>query len=130
MEKYIFNSELFAIVIRNSFDKEGITFFTEESLSQQLAYMSHPKGKLIQPHIHKPIERTVSYTQEVLIIKDGILKVDFFSEEQTYLESILLNKGDIILLIKGGHGFSVIEDVKMIEVKQGPYAGDKDKIRF
>jgi hypothetical protein len=122
MEKYIFNSELFAIVIRNSFDKEGITFFTEESLSQQLAYMSHPKGKLIQPHIHKPIERTVSYTQEVLIIKDGILKVDFFSEEQTYLESILLNKG--------GHGFSVIEDVKMIEVKQGPYAGDKDKIRF
>ena len=130
MEKYIFNNELFAIVIRNSFDKEGITFFTEESLSQQLAYMSHPKGKLIQPHIHKPIERTVSYTQEVLIIKDGILKVDFFSEEQTFLESTLLNKGDIILLIKGGHGFSVIEDVKMIEVKQGPYAGDRDKIRF
>ena len=73
MEKYIFNNELFAIVIRESFDKEGITFFTEESLSQQLAYMSHPKGKLIQPHIHKPIERTVSYTQEFLIIKDGIL---------------------------------------------------------
>lgn len=130
MEKYVFNGELFAIVIRNSYDKEGITFFTDETLSQQLAYMNHPKGKLIQPHIHKPIERTVAYTQEVLIIKDGILKVDFYSEEQTFLESTLLNKGDTILLIKGGHGFSVIEDVKMIEVKQGPYAGDKDKIRF
>jgi hypothetical protein len=130
MEKYEFNGELFAIVIRNTYDKEGITFFTDETLSQQLAYMNHPKGKLIQPHIHKPIERTVAYTQEVLIIKDGILKVDFYSEEQTFLESTLLNKGDTILLIKGGHGFSVIEDVKMIEVKQGPYAGDKDKIRF
>ena len=130
MEKYVFNGELFALVIRNSYDKEGITFFTDETLSQQLAYMNHPKGKLIQPHIHKPIERTVAYTQEVLIIKDGILKVDFYSEEQTFLESTLLNKGDTILLIKGGHGFSVIEDVKMIEVKQGPYAGDKDKIRF
>ena len=130
MEKYVFNDELFAIVIRNNYDKEGITFFTDQTLSQQLAYMNHPKGKLIQPHIHKPIERTVAYTQEVLIIKDGILKVDFYSEEQTFLESTLLNKGDTILLIKGGHGFSVIEDVKMIEVKQGPYAGDKDKIRF
>lgn len=130
MEEYIFDGELFAIVIRNTFDKKGITFFTEENLSQQLAYMSHPKGKTIQPHIHKPIERTVAYTQEVLIIKDGILKVDFYSEQQEYLESISLKKGDIILLIKGGHGFSVTEDVKMIEVKQGPYAGDKDKIRF
>ena len=130
MENYIFNDELFAIVIRNNFDKEGITFFTEETLSQQLAYMNHPKGKVIQPHIHKPIERTVAYTQEVLIIKDGILKVNFYSEDQTYLESILLKKGDTILLIKGGHGFSVIEDVKMIEVKQGPYAGDNDKIKF
>jgi mannose-6-phosphate isomerase-like protein (cupin superfamily) len=130
MEEYIFDGELFAIVIRNTFDKKGITFFTEENLSQQLAYMSHPKGKTIQPHIHKPIERTVAYTQEVLIIKDGILKVDFYSEQQAYLESISLKKGDIILLIKGGHGFSVTEDVKMIEVKQGPYAGDKDKIRF
>jgi mannose-6-phosphate isomerase-like protein (cupin superfamily) len=130
MEKYVFNNELFAIVIRNNYDKEGITFFTDQTLSQQLAYMNHPKGKLIQPHIHKPIERTVTYTQEVLIIKDGTLKVDFYSEEQIFLESTLLNKGDTILLIKGGHGFSVIEDVKMIEVKQGPYAGDKDKIRF
>ena len=130
MEEYIFDGELFAIIIRNSYDKEGITFFTDETLSQQLAYMNHPKGKLIQPHIHKPIERTVAYTQEVLIIKDGILKVNFYSEQQTYLESILLKKGDIILLIKGGHGFSVTEDVKMIEVKQAPYAGDKDKIRF
>lgn len=130
MEEYIFDGELFAIVVRNTFDKEGITFFTDENLSQQLAYMSHPRGKTIQPHLHRPIERTVAYTQEVLIIKDGILKVNFYSEQQTYLESILLKKGDIILLIKGGHGFSVIEDVKMIEVKQGPYAGDKDKIRF
>tara|TARA_X000001036_G_C20589770_1_gene770265 strand:- start:276 stop:668 length:393 start_codon:yes stop_codon:yes gene_type:complete len=130
MEEYIFNGELFAIVLRNTFDKKGVTFFTKDNLSQQLAYMNHPKGKSIQPHIHKPIERKVTYTQEVLVIKDGILKVDFYSEEKKFIESTILKKGDTILLIKGGHGFSVIEDVKMIEVKQGPYAGDEDKIRF
>jgi hypothetical protein len=130
MEKYIFNGELFAIVLRNDFDEKGINFLTDETLFQQLAYMNHPKGTLIQPHIHLPIERTITYTQEVLIIKEGILKVDFYSEEQIYLESISLKKWDTILLIKGGHGFSVIEDVKMIEVKQGPFAGNKDKIRF
>jgi mannose-6-phosphate isomerase-like protein (cupin superfamily) len=92
--------------------------------------MSHPKGKTIDPHIHKNIERQVFYTQEVLIIKEGKLKVDFFDDKKKYLDSRILSKGDLILLIKGGHGFEVLEDIKMIEVKQGPYLGENDKIRF
>jgi hypothetical protein len=56
--------------------------------------------------------------------------VDFFDEQQNYLESRELRRGDVILLIKGGHGFEVLEELEMIEVKQGPYAGDQDKTRF
>ena len=123
-------NELYAIILRNDYHKDGISFFTDDYLSQQLAYMSHPKGKVIEPHIHKNIERQVFYTQEVLLIKEGKLKVDFFDENKKYLESRILNGGDVILLIKGGHGFEVIENLKMIEVKQGPYLGDNDKIRF
>jgi|TARA_E500000331_G_scaffold340310_1_gene371475 mannose-6-phosphate isomerase-like protein (cupin superfamily) len=122
--------ELYAIILRDDYHKDGISFFTDDYLSQQLAYMSHPKGKIIDPHIHKNIERQVFYTQEVLLIKEGKLKVNFFDDNKEYLESRILNRGDVILLIKGGHGFEVIESLKMIEIKQGPYLGDSDKIRF
>lgn len=121
---------LLAIIIGNNFDEKGIHFFTEPSLSQQLAYMHHPKGKIIQPHVHNVVTREVYYTQEVLFIKKGKLRVDFYNTRKEYLESYLLESGDVILLIKGGHGFEVVEDVQMIEVKQGPYVGDNDKTRF
>ena len=97
---------------------------------QQLGVMCHPAGKLIGAHVHRPVARTVAYTQETLFIRRGRLRVDFFDEDQTYLESRELKGGDVILLIKGGHGFLVLEDLEMIEVKQGPYAGDEDKTRF
>ena len=92
--------------------------------------MSHPKGKLIQPHVHNSVPREVHYTQEVLFIRKGKLRVDFYSEEQEYLESRILGTGDVILLIEGGHGFEVLEALEMFEVKQGPYMGEMDKTRF
>lgn len=121
---------LLALIISKDFNNPGIHFFTPDNLSQQLAYMHYPKGKIIQPHIHNPVPREVIYTQEVLIIKRGLLRVDFYSEDERYLESYVLNAGDIILLATGGHGFEVLEELEMIEVKQGPYTGDSDKTRF
>ena len=129
-EEIIHNKELLAIIVSSTFNKEGIHFFTPGDFSQQLAYMKHPTGKIIDPHVHNPVKREVHYTQEVLFIRQGKLRVDFYEEKQTYIESRVLESGDVILLIKGGHGFKVLEDVEMFEVKQGPYAGDKDKTRF
>lgn len=123
------NREL-AIVIRNDYHEEGIHFLTEGDYSQQLAYMHHPKGKIIDAHVHNHEERSIVLTQEVLVIKKGILRVDFYKENYSYLESILLYAGDIILLASGGHGFEVIEEVEMVEIKQGPYLGERDKTRF
>lgn len=122
--------ELLGIIISADFRESGIHFFTPNSLSQQLAYMKHPKGKMIQPHVHNPVPREVCYTQEVLLIRQGKLRVDFYTEEQEYLESYVLGAGDVVLLVKGGHGFQVLEEVEMIEVKQGPYVGEQDKTRF
>jgi mannose-6-phosphate isomerase-like protein (cupin superfamily) len=122
--------EMIALIVRNEFSQPGIRFFTSADLSQQLAYMHHPAGKIIDAHFHNPVRRTVSYSQETLFIKRGRLRVDFFDERQEFLESRELKAGDVILLIKGGHGFEVLEELEMIEVKQGPYAGDKDKTRF
>ena len=124
------NGQMLAMIIKDSYSKPGISFFTPDDLSQQLAYMKHPSGTKIEPHVHNPVRREVHYTQEVLIITRGILRVDFYDDNKTYLKSHILEKGDVILLIEGGHGFEVIEEVEMVEVKQGPYAGDDDKTRF
>ncbi len=123
-------NDLYAIIIRNNYSKPGINFFTPDDYSQQLGYMMHPKGHVIEPHIHNEVNRKVYLTQEVLIIRRGKLRVDFYDDNHNYIFSEILCSGDIILLSKGGHGFAVLEDIEMIEVKQGPYSGDKDKTKF
>jgi len=130
IQQVIHNGQLLAVVVSAEFRKPGIHFFTPNTLSQQLAYMRHPTGKVIPPHVHNAVPRQVDYTQEVLLIKRGRLRVNFYTDNQEYLESCILHDGDVILLIRGGHGFEVLEEVEMIEVKQGPYMGDQDKTRF
>ena len=103
---------------------------TADSFSQQLAYMKYNQGKIIPPHVHHEIKRDVFVTQEVLFIKKGKLRVDFYTLERDYIESYFLEPGDVILLASGGHGFEVIEDLEMFEVKQGPYKSDMGKTSF
>jgi mannose-6-phosphate isomerase-like protein (cupin superfamily) len=119
-----------AIILRREYLAEGIEFLTPESFTQQLGYMNRPRGYVIKPHLHRPVTREVAYTSEVLYIKSGKVRVDFYGQDQSYRESRLLNDGDVVLLMIGGHGFEMIEKSEIIEVKQGPYAGERDKIRF
>jgi hypothetical protein len=119
-----------ALILRHSFFLKGIEFFTPSDFSQQLGYMNRPQGYVIAPHVHNPVPREVQFTKEVLFIKTGKVRVDFYDDDQNYLESQILNKGDVILLAFGGHGFEMLEPTEMIEVKQGPYAGGADKTRF
>jgi hypothetical protein len=119
-----------AIIVSCKFNEEGIHFFTPDDFSQQLGFMKHPTGKVIEPHVHNAVAREVHYTNEVLFIRKGKLRVDFYDEQQRYLKSRVLEAGDVILLISCGHGFEVVEDVEMFEVKQGPFAGDRDKTKF
>lgn len=130
IEQLEHDGHLLAIIVRGDFREPGVHFFTPDDLSQQLAFMRHPTGKTIAPHVHNPVLREVQYTQEVLFIRRGRLRVDFYTAQREYLESRILAAGDTILLATGGHGFHVLEEIEMIEVKQGPYAGDGDKTRF
>lgn len=123
-------SKLLAMIIRNNYTCEGVDFITPNEYSQQVAYMHHPTGKVIDAHVHNLVHRNVVMTQEVLFIKKGRLRVDFYDDYEDYLESVILEAGDVILLVSGGHGFTVLEEVEMIEVKQGPYSGEADKKRF
>jgi mannose-6-phosphate isomerase-like protein (cupin superfamily) len=122
--------EELALILRRSFKREGIEFLTANDYSQQLGYMNRPAGYAIPPHVHNPVAREVRFTKEVLFVKSGRVRVDFYSEQQVYIESTILEAGDVILLAFGGHGFEMLEPTEMIEVKQGPYVGEQDKTRF
>src|SRR3989339_1008949 len=126
-EIYKHKNEVIAIVIRSNFKGKDMRFFTEDSSSQQLAFISHKKGKIIEPHRHNKIKREIYYTQEVDILKKGKIKVYLYTKNGEFFKNVILNSGDLILFASGGHGYRVIRDIEMILVKQGPYAGDKDK---
>jgi hypothetical protein len=130
IEQITYQGRTLAILLRTTYQAEGIQFFTPNDFSQQLAYMKRPVGYVIAPHVHNAVQREVEFTKEVLFIKTGKVRADFYDEDQNYLESRILNQGDVILLAFGGHGFEMLEISEIIEVKQGPYAGEADKVRF
>ena len=129
-EQIEIGDKILGIIIRANYKKEGISFFTPDTFSQQLGYMNRPENYVIEPHVHNLVERKVDLTQEVLFVKSGKVRIDFYDDNKKYLESRLLLKGDIILLAHGGHGFKMLEPSEIIEVKQGPFCRDKDKVRF
>jgi hypothetical protein len=130
VEQIIYENRLLAVLLRTGYSSPGIAFFTPDNFSQQLGYMNRPKGYVIAPHRHNLVPREVVQTQEVLFIKSGRVRVDFYDDAQVYLESRVLESGDVILLATGGHGFEMLDPSEIIEVKQGPYIGELDKVRF
>ena len=130
IERINYEGKQLAVIIRSSFKKDGIKFFTPNDYSQQLGYMKRPMGYIISAHVHNSMPREVSYTSEVLLIKSGRIRVDFYSIDQCYLESSILETGDVILLASCGHGFEMLEETEIVEVRQGPYVGEQDKTRF
>ena len=130
IEEILDGETVLALILRHSYKVEGIKFLTPDSYSQQLGYMNREKGYVINPHVHNSVVREVHYTNEVLLIKSGKVRVDFYGSSQNYRESRILHTGDVILLICGGHGFEMLEASEIIEVKQGPYVGENDKTRF
>ena len=124
------NGHIFAIIVRREFANPGPTFFTPGEFSQQLGTLIHAKGKVVQRHRHKLVKREIFRTQEVLVLVEGKVRVDLYDDEGVELKSVILKPGDSILLARGGHEVKILQDAKIIEVKQGPYAGYDDKEFF
>ena len=130
IENIVHGLEPIALIIKAEFDEPGINFFTPQNFSQQVAFMRRPKGHKIAPHIHNLISRQIFYTQELLVIRSGRVKVNLYSSSKEFIGTRILEVGDIILLCGGGHSFEMLEESSLIEVKQGPYAGKEDKVIF
>jgi len=131
IENITYKKRTLALIIKNKYlKKKGINFFTKNNFSQQVAFMSHKKGHIIKRHLHRRRLKKIYDTTEVLIILNGALKIDFYSDKKKYLFSKILRKNDIVVFLSGGHGFKMLKNCKFIEVKQGPYDPKKDKFKF
>ena len=131
IENISYKNKLFAIIIRSkNTNKKGVNFISPKSFTHQVGFINHPRGYIIEPHTHKNFLRKINKTSEVLFVKSGVLRIDFYTEKRKYLLSKLLKKGDLVILNEGSHGFKVIKKCKLIEVKQGPFFKTFDKTRF
>jgi len=128
IEKVEWNGKVFALIVRADYQPEGVSFITPKDNPLQLGVLRHRKGHKIKPHTHRNLPKTINEVQEVLHIDYGKIEVEFYESGGKKTGSTVLNSGDTILLLSGGHGFNILEDSKIIEVKQGPYGGvEEDK---
>jgi len=131
MVKYFKNKrgDDLALLIRDDAYEDGISFFTKDDDSLQVAKMCHRAGHIIKNHYHNKVPRIVNYTKEVIIVKSGSIEVFLFDAMEMEYD-FKISSGDILILLSGGHGFKILEDSIFYEVKQGPYIGENDKTRF
>ena len=131
VEKIEWQGETLALILRAKFDSKGVNFVTDEDSPLQVGVLTHPQGFKIKPHIHRTSRKIINSIQEVLHVAYGRVGVNFYDDNGEQIRTAVINMGDTILLIAGGHGFDILEDCKIIEVKQGPYEGmEQDKKRL
>ncbi|HSE39522.1 MAG TPA: hypothetical protein VLH08_02050 [Acidobacteriota bacterium] len=129
-EKVFSDGRLLAYVIRNELSPDKTSFVTPPDINLQLGFVVYPAGGEVLRHLHRPIERHITGTTEILFIKKGRCFMDIFDDQQKLVQSLELKQGDTVLMIAGGHGFRMIEDTILLEIKQGPYTGMDEKVRF
>lgn len=121
--------DLYAIIIRKEFRREGVNFMTPNAYPMQVAVSSYEVGSSVKPHFHNNFERSINDTMEVVHIDEGEATVSFFDDKtQALIGTHTLRSGDTVIFVKGIHGLAFKEKTRLIEVKQGPYMGaDIDK---
>lgn len=124
------DGKVLCLIVRKAPSPDKTTFFTGNDCSLQVGKIVYPKDGTIPRHDHKPVERHVSGTSEVLIVEKGRMIADIYTEARELHSSHEVGPGDVVILLGGGHGFRLLEDTILIEVKQGPYSARLDKERF
>ena len=109
---------------------DATTFVTPSTFKQQVGYVVYPAGGQIKRHTHRPLERHLIGTSEVLVVLKGRAEIDIYDDEHTLIATRELHSGDVMLMIGGGHGFRMLEDTVFLEIKQGPYTGLDEKEQF
>ena len=124
------NKNLLALVVKKDEIKEGVNFATSNDEEFQIGSFKLEKGTIVEKHIHLNQNRNVTKTSEALVVFEGELEVSIYDSEKKFIKKIIVKEGDTICLLSGGHGIKINKDCKFVEIKQGPYVEEEDKIRF
>jgi hypothetical protein len=119
-----------AYLIRAALLPGKTTFLTPDEFKQQVGFVVYPRGGVIARHTHRDIARHIVGTSEVLVVRKGRCEIDIYNDQRALVATRELRTGDIMLMVSGGHGFRMLEDTVLLEVKQGPYTGLDEKERF
>jgi quercetin dioxygenase-like cupin family protein len=130
METITHAGKIVCIIVRGEPGPGNSRFYTPGDLELQVGKIVCPAGSVIARHRHPQVARTIINKLEVVIVQQGRMIVDLYSDDETLLGSHELGSGDLIVLASGGHGFILLEDTVLLEVKQGPYQGSEDKELF
>ncbi len=117
-------------IIRGSELPSQTTFLTPPEFKQQVGFVVYGQGGEIAPHVHRPLERHLIGTSEVLVLRKGSCLLDVYNDDRQLVATRELQAGDTMLMVGGGHGFRMMEDTVFLEIKQGPYTGVEEKERF
>ena len=124
------SGSLLAYIIRADFSPDITSFVTPPEHNFQVGFVVYPKDGAIQSHYHRKIDRKISNTSEVLVVRKGHCEIDIYDDEQILVETLEMTTGDVMVMVSGGHGFRIVEDTVLLEIKQGPYIGIDEKKRF
>jgi hypothetical protein len=120
----------YAYLLRASVTSDRTSFLTPDSLNMQLGFVVYKAGTGPAAHLHRPIERRITGTLELILVRSGLCDIDVYDDARQLVGSRTMSPGDAVLLVAGGHGFRMREDTVLLEVKQGPYTGIDEKVRF
>lgn len=130
VEQIIDDAMVLAYVIRVNVTSDTTEFFTSDDSNFQAGFVVYPEGGQVQPHLHLPVTRRVVGTSELLMVRSGRSIVEIYADDRRLVASRELLPGDAVLSVGGGHGFRMLEDTVLFEIKQGPYGGPAEKERF
>ncbi len=124
-----YKKEKYAVVVRSNYVNKPIDFFTDNDNEFQMGMFTRDTGYRVEPHKHICDPFKIHLVQEFILVKNGKLKMEFFSSKGEKYNETILNEGDSVLTIKGGHSIIFLEKSSILEIKQGPYEENK-KVYF
>jgi len=130
IERIIWNGSVKVYIIRSAYNPVRTTFVSPQTANLQVGHIVYPAGSVVPKHVHKKIIRRLDRTEEVLIVKKGSCFLDIYNERKKLVATRKVGRGDIIIIAGGGHGFRVVKNLILLEIKQGPYTGIEEKERF
>lgn len=121
-------TRVLAILVRAARNPAATEFVTPDTYKQQVGFIVYPKGGSVRPHFHRETARQIEGMSEVLLVKRGRCRATLYRETGDVVAERELGPGDLIVLVAGGHGFAMLEDTVLLEIKQGPYGGLAEKV--